>query len=448
MDYSAALKYILGFTDLERSPAFLYSPKKFDLRRMEELLEALGNPHRACRAIHIAGTKGKGSTAAMIVSALTSAGYRTGLYTSPHLHSFRERIRVDGCLISEEEFAGLVEEVLPTVDSLNRRASYGRLSTFELLTALAFMYFQRRRTEFEVLEVGIGGRLDATNVVQPLVAVITNISYDHMQVLGHTLEEIAREKAGIIKPRSRVVISPQVPQVEDLLERICHERGATTIKVGRDLLWSKEHFDLDGQSFKVKGRKGDYSLYIPLLGDHQLENATAAVAVLEELDAQKISIPEERLIEGFRHLDWPGRLELLSRKPLLVVDVAHNDFSARRLREALIQCFKFQRFFLVMGCSVDKDIEAMVEEMAPLEPIVIATRSRHPRAAPTTTITQAFAKFNISARSAEEVSTAVAQAMAMAGPDDLVCVMGSVFVVAEAREWSCNVSSDVVPVQS
>ena len=216
MDYQAALKYILGFTDFERAPVVAYSAANFDLRRMEELLGRLGNPHQRARSIQVAGTKGKGSTAAMITSALGAAGHRTGFYISPHLHTFRERISIDGQKITEEEFCATVERLKPEVDEVNIRRSYGELTTFEVLTAMAFTHFGGKEANFQVLEVGLGGRLDATNVVNAEICVITSISLDHAEILGHSLAEIAGEKAGIIKPGATVVASCQQREAEEV----------------------------------------------------------------------------------------------------------------------------------------------------------------------------------------------------------------------------------------
>ena len=220
MDYQAALSYILSFTDYEKLPAFLYTAANFDLRRMAELLQRVGNPHLNSPAIHVAGTKGKGSTAAMIASALSAAGYRTGLYTSPHLHTFRERISVDGEMIAEEEFSSLTERLQPEIDEVNRLHNYGEITTFEILTALAFAFFSKRRVDFQVLEVGLGGRLDATNVVTPQIAVITSISLDHAEVLGGSFARIAREKVGIIKPGALVVSAPQPGEAERVIDEV------------------------------------------------------------------------------------------------------------------------------------------------------------------------------------------------------------------------------------
>jgi len=239
MNFPAAVDYILSFADYERLPR---SALVFDLRRVEQLLERLGNPQNAARSVHIAGTKGKGSTAAMIASILTRSGYRVGLYTSPHLLSITERLQVDGKPIAEDTFARLVDMLKPEVEAVNQLGTYGELTTFELLTALAFIYFREMGVHYQVLETGLGGRLDATNVITPEVCVITSISYDHMDVLGDTLTKIATEKAGIIKPGSTMVCSPQFPEAMAVIERTCRERGVKLIKAGSDVTWERKSF--------------------------------------------------------------------------------------------------------------------------------------------------------------------------------------------------------------
>jgi dihydrofolate synthase/folylpolyglutamate synthase len=375
VNYQAALSYILSFTDYEKVPAFLYRADNFDLRRMVELLDRLGNPHLTSQAIHIGGTKGKGSTAAMIASALSAAGYRTGLYTSPHLHTFRERITVDGEMITEEEFSALTEKLQPEIDEVNRRHNFGEITTFEILTALAFAFFAERRVDFQVLEVGLGGRLDATNVVMPRIAVITSISLDHAEVLGDSLAKIAGEKAGIIKPGAIVISAPQPKEVEEVIEEVCRSNGVSLITVGRDVTWRKVKSDLSGQFFEVKGKAGSHKLIIPLLGEHQLENAAVAVAALEALD-----IGLKDIVRGLAQVQWPGRLEILRHEPLFLSDGAHNADSASRLRETIEKYLHFDRLILILGASSDKDIAGIIGELAPMSSVAIVTRSRHPRA--------------------------------------------------------------------
>jgi dihydrofolate synthase/folylpolyglutamate synthase len=432
MDYQSALDYVLSFADYERASR---SAVVFDLRRMEMLLERLGNPQAGAVAVQVAGTKGKGSTAAMIASILTGAGYKTGLYTSPHLHSFTERIGVDGVPIAEGEFARLVEAIKPEVEAVNEFGAFGELTTFELLTALAFAYFKGRGVDFQVLETGLGGRLDATNVVKPGISVITSISYDHTEVLGDTLTKIATEKAGIIKPGGIVVSSPQFPEAMAVIEGVCRERGVKFVRVGSDVTWRRKAFSSEGQSFQVKGLRGEYSLTLPLLGEYQLENAATALAAVEILVERGVVVGAKNIASGLAQVHWPGRLQVLRRKPWFIVDCAHNAYSAKRLAEALGAYFNFERAVLILGASSDKDIRGMVAELAPLFPIVMVTSTHHPRALEPVQLAAEFSKRGIRAEVAENVASAVELALARAKAGDLICATGSIFIVAEVMEY-------------
>ncbi len=428
MRYQAALDYIQGFTDYEKKPALLYASSNFDLRRMEELLGRLGNPHLLSRSVHVAGSKGKGSTAAMIASSLHAAGYRTGLYTSPHLHTFRERIRVDGDEIKKGEFSSLVERLRPDIEAVNRESAYGQLTTFEILTAMAFAYFRDRKVDFQVLEVGLGGRLDATNVVKPDVSVITSISLDHTAVLGDSIARIAGEKAGIIKRGVTVISSPQREEAARVIEDSSREKSAKLVMVGRDVTWEGGASGLWGQSFRVMGRTS-HDLTIPLIGDHQLENAATAVAALEEL-----GVSSHDIASGLSRVRWQGRMEILRREPVFVVDGAHNRDSARRLVQTMERYFRFERSILIIGTSYDKDIRGIAGELQSFDEVIV-TRSRHPRAVEPRVILAEFQRLGVKTKVSESVSLAASQALEMAGRDDLVLATGSLFVCAEAIEY-------------
>jgi len=431
--YQQALDYIYSFVDYEREPR----PRDaihYDLRRMDELLARLGNPHLKTRSVHIAGTKGKGSVAAMMASALTASGYVTGLFTSPHLITFNERIRVNDRLIVDDEVVALVDQLKPEVALVNEKATYGLLTTFEIMTALGYAYFAQKAVDFQVIEVGLGGRLDATNVIKPEVAVITSISFDHTEVLGHTLREIATEKAGIIKPNGVVVTSPQADEAIKVIEQTARDSQAKLIKVGTDITWRRLGFDATRQSLKVQGRLGSYELTIPLLGAYQLENAATAVAALEVLVEKGYRVSSASMARGLARVNWPGRLQILNRHPLVVADGAHNPYSAGKLREALQQYFKFDRPILIIGTSADKDIAGIVAELVPLFDRVIVTRSIHPRAMATAPLVAEFARHGIKAEPTDDISIALRLALSLAKETDLICVTGSLFVVAGAIE--------------
>lgn len=428
MNYSAAVDFILERADYERWPGYAYA-NRFDLRRMEDLLHRLGDPHLSARAVHIAGSKGKGSTAAMIAAGLRAAGHKTGLYTSPHLLTLRERINVDGKPILKRELADVVAGLRPHAEEMDRDRTYGELTTFELLTVAAFLHFQQKGVDFQVLETGLGGRLDATNVVTPEVCVITSISLDHREVLGNTVAQIAAEKAGIIKPGIPVVSSAQAKEAATVISKTCLARGARLVTVGSDISWQRISSNLSEQSLEVKGMRGSYHLNIPLLGAYQLQNAATAVATLETLD-----VPRESIEVGLANTYWPGRLQILRRRPMLVVDGAHSGDSARKLKEALEQHFHFDHLILIIGASADKDMSEIVVELAPMADSVIATRSRHPRATTPEAVAGEFARQGLRAEVAEDVAQAVAKARAKAGKRDLICATGSLFLVGEVIE--------------
>jgi len=431
MNYQQALEYILRFADYERLPR---SGIVWDLRRMDRLLARLGDPQHAARTVHIAGTKGKGSTAAMIAAILKQAGYRTGLYTSPHLLSFTERIQVDGQPIAEADWARLTGIIQPEVAAVNAEAKFGELTTFEILTAMAFLHFRRVGADYQVLEVGLGGRLDATNVCRPQVAVITSISYDHTDVLGDTLVKIAGEKAGIIKPGGVAISSPQEPEAMAVLERVCRERGVELVKVSDRMAWRETGYDADGQGFTLKGQKQDYDLRIPLLGTHQLENAAAAVAAAEVLAGLGAKITAGDIAAGLAGVNWPGRLQVLNRKPWVVVDSAHNTDSMRRLGQALKKYFSYDKLTLILGFGGDKDIGGMVAEAAALADDIILVRSRHPRSVKAAELAEQFTRHGIRPHVMEDVAGALKTALAQAAPGDLIAAAGSVFVIAEVLE--------------
>jgi len=436
LTYQEALDYIYSFIDYERSS--LEGPHRFDLSRITALLELLGQPHRRYKAVHIAGTKGKGSTAAMTESILRTAGYKTGLFTSPHLHTYRERIQTGGQLMTEKQLVAHVERLIPLAEQ------FSGLTTFEITTALAFSYFAHEKVEWAILETGLGGRLDTTNVVDPAVTLITLVGYDHTEILGHRLSQIAHEKAGIIKEGRPVVSMPQRPTALRVIKRVCRERGAPLTLVGRDWTWERKGFDLKGQKLDVHCHQKpdasssslcrDYAhLSIPFLGAHQLVNATTVVAAVAELARQGVSLSPQNVAEGLETTSWPGRLEVLSKEPLLVVDGAHNVESAQALAKALREYLPYEHLILVLGFSADKDIDRIFRALLPLAHQVIITQSRHPRAADLGLLKEkvwARGREAILCRGTEE---ALWQAMGLARGRDLVCVAGSLFVVADAR---------------
>jgi len=435
LNYSQAEEYLNSFVNYEQIPGISYAQPGYSLRHVEELLNRMGNPQLAARTIHIAGTKGKGSVATMIAQVLSDSGYKTGLYTSPHLHTLRERISVDGSLISEADFAAAMAEVKPFIESMKQDTSFRQLTYFEALTALAFAYFKKKRVDFQVLEVGLGGRLDATNVTRPVVCIITPISLDHTQILGNSLEEIAREKAGIIKSGCWVVISPQPGEAASVISDICREKEAKVVQVGKEITWHKIGGDFHHQSLVIEGRTNKYQVGIPLLGDFQLENAAAAVAALEILASMDFAISAANIAQGLARLKWPGRFHILQEHPTVLVDGAHNVASMKGLVRNIKAYFAHRRIFLVFGTSCDKDIPGIVNELVSLSPQVIITRTAHSRAAPLSTLAAEFTKRGIELETKETVAEAISRALSLAERMDIICVTGSLFVVAEALDY-------------
>ena len=446
LTYPGAINLLLSMVDHERTqPVGPRQKAIFDLARMERLLQRLGNPHNAATTIHVAGTKGKGSTAALCDSALHSAGYSTGFYSSPHLHSFRERIRRDTDPITEDEFSRLVEELWPHQEWVGQNENLGPVTLFEFMTAMAFQCFAGNKSDFQVIEVGLGGRLDATNVVNCDVSVITSISLDHTAILGDTIGEIAREKSGIIKSGGTVVISPQKPEAMEAILDVCHSVSATPIQVGKDVTWSPGPASVDGQELTVTGRGKTYGLKIPLLGKYQLENAATAVAALEVLQEQGHSIPDEAIQQGFSGVTWPCRMEVLGRTPLVVVDGAHNEYSIESLLESLASYMDFRRIILVVGFSRDKSVAGMVGLLAKENPVVFASRSRHPRSTTPAQIVSLFNEHGIQATETASSAEAVTRALDLADDGDLILATGSLFVAAEVRERILGIEPELYP---
>jgi dihydrofolate synthase/folylpolyglutamate synthase len=442
-NYREALQYLYSVTDYATRGRSPHSSDRFDLERVERLLALIGNPHHTFRAIHVAGTKGKGSTSAMLASIARQAGYRTGLYTSPHLHSFRERMQVDGELISREEVVAGVKQLSRYVSQMQH------VTTFELITTLAFGWFAAQRCELAVIEVGMGGRLDATNVITPMVSAITSISHDHERYLGHTLADIATEKAGIVKVGVPVVSAPQSTEVQQVITRICEERHSPLTIVGRDWEWAVIQSTANGQQFAAwrSDELSTRSVYtLRLLGSHQQANAVTALATVFALSRAGLSLPEHAIQEGLKSVQWPARLEVLSHDPWVVVDGAHNGDSMQHLRRAVEELFPHRKLILVFGASSDKDLDAMLGEILPLADRVLLTRAHHPRAADPATLASRAAELGKPAKTVA-IEEALGEALRLANRDDLICATGSLFIAAEFRlAWLKHTHQPLPPV--
>ncbi len=437
--YHQALNWIYGFSNTERTGQFVRD-REDNLARERALLAALGNPQRAYSITHIAGTKGKGSTSALLASILREAGVSTGLYTSPDLHTFRERIRLDGAVISEAEVARLVPELQRAVAQIP--ASLGSLITWEVATALAFLAFREARVRHAVVEVGLGGRLDATNVVEPMATCITSISYDHMEVLGDTLTAIATEKAGILKSGVPAVTSARAPEALATIARIAEERGVPLIRVGPNGSPDCQYTYTPGeatsalQTFSVRTPTRVYErLELTLLGEHQLENATAAVALADILTKHGIAIDEAALRRGLRNARWQARLQVVGRDPWRIVDGAHNADSFAALFRALRRHFRFERLVLVAGLLSDKDLPRMADEIARGGvDALITTEAHSPRALPADILAEAVALRapHLPIEIVPESVEAIEAAERLTSPSDLLCVAGSLYLAGEA----------------
>ncbi len=446
----AALRFLYERIDYERALAVPYSTRDFKLDRMRELLARLGNPQHAVPIIHVAGTKGKGSTTVMIAAALTAAGYRTGAFTSPHLESVEERLAIDGRPCSAEELIELVEQVAPIVREMDRTAAAGSPAEsgptyFEITTALALLRFARHSVGAAVLEVGMGGRLDSTNVCQPQVAVITSISFDHMRQLGNTLAAIAREKAGIIKPGVPVVSGVTDDEPREVIRRTCRQLGCTLAELGVDFDCryyppkGLEHTASPGRmDFHYPAMDGlfaldDVSLALP--GRHQAANASVAIATLAELSRAGWRIPRAAIRQGLAGVLWPARAEVVARRPTIIVDAAHNLASADALVRLLDESFSARRRLLVFATTQEKDLRGMLNCVLSRFDHVIFTRYlNNPRAVAPEELNDLAEQLTgrrcqICAQPAEAWDAV----RGLATEDDLICIAGSFFIAAEMR---------------
>ncbi|MFH1721504.1 MAG: folylpolyglutamate synthase/dihydrofolate synthase family protein [Candidatus Altiarchaeota archaeon] len=410
------------------------------LEAVLELLAALDNPQENLKTIVVAGTNGKGSTSAMISAILEEEGYKVGLYTSPHLNDFTERILVNRCQIKQEKIGKLMARIMSVVESMRQDPKTRSPTFFEVLTALAFCYFNEESVDFAVLEVGLGGRLDATNVTLPLVTVITDISVDHTKYLGDTIGEIAGEKAGVIKDHGSVVSSVTDKKALKVIEDTCKERGARLFQAGQDKNIGRGEHSLQGQEVRITSLKGAYDIFIPLLGEFQIRNAACAVAAVESLIEFGYNVSKESIENGIAKTSWPVRVEIVSKEPLTVIDGAHNPAAMKELASAIIEFFSFEKLYLIIGVMSYKDISSIVAEIAPLANFVVATQAKVTEAAHGREILKYVLGYTSNATMKDDVREAVEHIQSLAGPKDLILVTGSLAVAAEARRiWKTEV---------
>lgn len=426
MDYNEALKFLQDLCQFGIN---------LGLTRIKNLLALLDNPQEKIKTIHVAGTNGKGSTITLLTSILREAGFRVGVYTSPHLHSYTERIRVNNQDIPPEKFAGLMAEIKEQLFLVQE--STGEAPTeFEVLTALAFKYFSQENVDIAIIEVGMGGRLDSTNVIVPEVAVITAIGEDHLNFLGSTILEIAKEKAGIIKEGVPVVIAKQEPLVQQVLEQEAFKLGAPIINSG-EAVYQQLDFSREGQRFALQTTQNHYSeLTLNLLGDHQLENATTAIICIEQLIDLGWKIPKEAILKGLAKAHWPGRMEYLKSTPPILLDGAHNPQGARALARAIPKYFTYKRIIMVLAILDDKDKREILGSLAPLGDIIVVTKvPDNPRNQDWRNIADIPEIKSKDIFFVEEPTKAIDLALQMSNEEDLVVITGSLYLLGVSREY-------------
>ena len=396
------------------------------LGRTLTLLEKMGNPHKDLKFVHIAGTNGKGSTAAMTASVLRKAGYCTGLYTSPYIYTFHERMQVNGELISDDELVAITEFVKPLADSMEESPT-----EFELVSCIAFEFFKRRGCDIVVLEVGMGGALDSTNVIPtPEVAVVTNIGLDHTDYLGNTLEEIALNKAGIFKEGGNAVIYRGTPGVEAVFEKVCAEKNVKLKKADFDSLKPISH-SLDGQVFDCAGYE---SLQIPLLGDHQMRNAAVVLAVMEILTQKGWKITRQNVYDGLRDVSWPGRFDIVSREPLFIIDGGHNPQCIDALVKNIGDYLTGKRVIALTGVLADKDYGEMYRPVMPLVEQFVCVTPPNPRRLMAQELAEYLTRAGAKAAACETVADGVSTAVNLAGKDGAVLCFGSLYTIGDIKE--------------
>jgi len=434
--YESALKYIFAQTDYEQMLRVRYNRDTFSLDRMRLLLQKLGNPHQKLRSVHIAGTKGKGSTATMLASMLRACGHKVGLYTSPHICDIRERIVVDGQMISQAALARLISRAEPIIEKM----SEDKPTFFEIFTALAFCHFAAEQVDIAVVETGLGGRLDSTNVLRPIVCGLTSISMDHMHQLGNTLSQIATEKAGIFKPDIPAVSVPQSSEAKKVLRKVAKEIGAQLMFTAEDIEFSYrvESSRKDGCQARIcltTPRSKFEHLPVPLLGEHQALNCGLALALLDQLKAHGFEIDDQKAITGLAATYVPGRMEMIRTNPRILVDGAHNAASIQALIRAIGQHIPCDSMVMIFGCAADKDIGGMMEQIATGADKVIFTKSsNNPRAAKPEELAEIYTeRCGREAQVTENLTQALRVAGSAVSREDIITITGSFYLVGEAK---------------
>ena len=435
-------------SSIEEAMEWLFNVRRFGpdrtLEPTRKFLELLGNPQNSFKSIHVGGTNGKGSTSAFIASILEAAGYRVGLYTSPHLERFNERIKINGVEISDDDAARLLEESKVFFEQMLGYPEPMPLRFFDILTGVCFKYFEEERVDFGVIEVGLGGRLDATNIITPLVSVITNIGYEHVNILGPTLEDIAYEKAGIIKEKVPIVTGETKTNIIDVFKGIADKLGSEFIQVETYAEHERLSTGSEGQIFQLLTPKKTYEkLRIPLLGAHQILNAAKAVTVAEILEKQGISISSESIVNGLRDVYWPGRLEVIHRKPMVVLDCAKDAEATEVVRKTIVDDLNDRKLIAVVSVSSDKNIEGMIEHISHVADHFILTKhSVTYRAAEPERLINEIKKHGKTYEVYLEREKAFRHAVELAGPEDMILIIGSVYLAGDARAFYSRLFSE------
>jgi dihydrofolate synthase/folylpolyglutamate synthase len=439
--FEEALYFLYKSIDYEKLICYQYNAATFNLDRMLKMLEYVGSPHKDIPCIHITGTKGKGSTAIMLATILENSGLKTGLFTSPHLVDLEERIQINRQNIPRGAFIGALNALKSYIQSLRDTDLSASPTFFEILTSVCMLYFKRKLVDMAVFEVGLGGRLDSTNVVLPQASVITNVGLEHTAILGNTLADIAYEKAGIIKQNVPVVSAVEDIDSLSIIENICKEKHARLYLLGRDILVesvkNSNKNDTRGLLCKIKTWRHTYdNIFLPLIGTHQAKNCALALGALEIMrESGCISIDDATIRHALSTLRCPARVEIINKNPTIIIDCAHTVDSMRFLRNAIIENFKYDNLILVLGFSQDKDLENILKEIVVGGNAIILTKSKSPRAAEPEDLNQKTERlFNKRSKVTHNVTDAVFYAKQIATRDDLICITGSSYVAGEALQ--------------
>lgn len=426
MNYKEAMEYI------EYTAKF---GSKLGLERTEIILKLLGDPHKKIKCIHVAGTNGKGSVTAMVTNILMESGYKTGMYTSPYLMEFEERIQINGENISKDELAKCVSEVAKAI-SKAASMGYGNPTQFEIITCAAFLYFYEQNVDFAVIEVGLGGRLDSTNVITPMVSAITSISYDHMEILGDTLSKIAYEKAGIIKYGVPTVLYPMEKEALDVIQNVCHEKHSKIVHVYKDCAKFIDSNEVlcGRQHLKISTGKDVYDIHLSLLGKHQIYNCAVAVKICEELINEGVRIKKRDILNGLSTVKWPGRLEIINENPLVVIDGAHNVDGIKMLNENINEYFKFNNIILIVGILKDKQVDKMIKIIAPKAKKIFAVTPDSKRGESAEELKEKIVSYNIDCEAFYSYEDAYCKAEECSQKDDIILICGSLYMVGDMRK--------------